>query len=115
MHTIYRGWWLSLVSVPVMLGLLVLDSRMTYTTSIHQIVQLGIAALAFGLVAIGMRGNPAVAEIQDARQLYREHHVATPKMLVAAPDSRRMISGEEPEPVYAMWLDQVSEGKGKYN
>lgn len=114
MHTSKRSSWLLFFSVPVLIGLLVIDSSMIYGVEIHQLVQLGSLVFAFGLVAIGVNGSYGELRADPVETQYpvREHHV------YPVPQIQPLLELEEEEPPIAIpvrWLDLVSADKSRYN
>ncbi len=50
-------WWLLYILIPLLMVLLVLDQELALSLLGHQIVQLGIVFLFFGLVTLWVRAN----------------------------------------------------------
>ncbi len=51
------AWWLLYLLVPVLIGLLFVDHELVLSLLGHQIVQLGIVFVFFGLVVLWLRTN----------------------------------------------------------
>lgn len=51
------NWWLLYLTVPLMLGLLVIEGRMPYPLVIHRIAELVIVLFGFGLMFLWVRAN----------------------------------------------------------
>ncbi len=51
------NWWLLYLTVPLMLGLLVIEGRMPYPLVVHRIAEVVIVLLSFGLMFLWVRAN----------------------------------------------------------
>ncbi len=54
-----RKWWLLFAIFPLSVGLLWLDGRLTLQPQGHQLLEMGIVLISFGLMALWVRANQA--------------------------------------------------------
>jgi hypothetical protein len=52
-------WWLLYLLLPVLVGLLVIESKASISDAGHRVVEVGIVLLVFGLIELWLRGNDA--------------------------------------------------------
>ena len=50
-------WWLLYLTMPLMIGLLVLEGRLPEPPVVHQIMEMGIVIVCFGLMAVWVHAN----------------------------------------------------------
>jgi hypothetical protein len=101
------SWWLVFAILPLMIGLLLIETRLQADAQIHKILEMMIVVFAFGLMWMWVRANQAA--------LLTEHEPATRVYVIY--DSTE----DEPldvDPPYAM--DELEElepahHKGRYN
>lgn len=70
MKTRKANWWLLYATVPLMIIALVIESRMTYTQTTHQVAEIGIVIVAFGLMALWVQANRAAVEREESEITY---------------------------------------------
>ncbi len=51
------NWWLLYLTVPLMLGLLIVESQMHYSLLVHRMAEFAIVLLGFGLMFLWVRAN----------------------------------------------------------
>jgi hypothetical protein len=65
------NWWLLYLTVPLMIGLLILEGRLSSPPLVHQIMELGIVVVSFGLMAVWVQANAgALQEEATDRDLW---------------------------------------------
>ena len=52
-------WWLLYLLLPVLVGLLVIETRLPISEVGHRVVEVGIVVLVFGLIELWLRANDA--------------------------------------------------------
>jgi hypothetical protein len=68
METRKPNWWQLYVLVPTMVAALLVDSRMTYSATMHQYVEIGIVVVTFALMALWIQVNRAGIETEEFDQ-----------------------------------------------
>ncbi len=52
-------WWQLYLTFPFLMALFALDSRLKISTRLHQVVQVGIVIIVFGLIHLWLKANAA--------------------------------------------------------
>ena len=63
-------WWQVYLTLPLLVGLLVIDSRFNISARGHQVVQMGIVVLIYGLIHFWLKANSAALSEMDRKQYY---------------------------------------------
>ena len=86
-------WWQLYLTFPLLIALFVADSRLKISTRGHQVVQLGIILLVYGLIHLWLKANARALSNLDRIQ----DHGAFKVIEVTAQDTRPTlhISGSE--------------------
>jgi hypothetical protein len=63
-------WWQLYLTLPLLIALFVLDTRLKLSSRGHIIVQIGIVLLVYGLVHLWLRANAAVLSRMEQRQYH---------------------------------------------
>lgn len=63
-------WWQVYLTLPLLVALFVLDSRLKISTRGHQAVQIGILLLVYGLIHLWLKANAAALSRMDREQNY---------------------------------------------
>jgi hypothetical protein len=61
-------WWQVYLNFPLLIALFVLDSRLKVSTRGHQIVQIGIILLVYGLIHWWLKANRSALSKEDREQ-----------------------------------------------
>ncbi len=59
------NWWLVVLTVPLMIGLLLLQSRLQAAPEVHRIMEFGIVVVGFGLMAMWVSANEGALENEE--------------------------------------------------
>ncbi len=68
-------WWQLYLTVPLLLGLFLLDTHLRLSTSGHEVVQLGSLLLEFGVVQLWLRANSRALRYMDDEEFSKTIHV----------------------------------------
>jgi hypothetical protein len=63
-------WWQVYLTLPLLIALFVLDSRLKISTRGHQFVQIGIVLLVYGLIHFWLKANASALSGMDREQRY---------------------------------------------
>ena len=63
-------WWQLYLTLPLLIALFVVDSRLKLSTRGHQAVQIGIVLVVFGLVHLWLKANSTALSKMD----YEQYH-----------------------------------------
>jgi hypothetical protein len=61
-------WWQLYLTVPLLVGLFLLDSRLKISERGHQAVQIGIILVVYGLIQLWLKANAIALSKMDQRQ-----------------------------------------------
>jgi hypothetical protein len=64
-------WWQLYLTFPLLMALFVVDSRLKVSTRVHQMVQIGIILIVFGLIHLWLKANARALSAMDRAQLKR--------------------------------------------
>ncbi len=70
MHRRKLNWWLLYLVVPFMIGLLLFEGHLNIPPAVHQVLEIGIVVLSFGLMALWVNVNQGAILTE---QLKKEH------------------------------------------
>jgi hypothetical protein len=62
-------WWQVYLTLPLLIALFILDSRLRLSVRGHQAVQIGIILLVYGLIHLWLKANAAALSNMDQRQV----------------------------------------------
>jgi hypothetical protein len=62
-------WWQLYLTFPLLIGLFLLDSRLKLSAHGHQMVQLGILVLVYGLIYLWLKANSFALSKTDQRNI----------------------------------------------
>jgi hypothetical protein len=65
-HTTRPKWWQVYLTLPFLIALFILDSRLKFSIREHQVVQIGIIVLVYGLVHLWLKANETA--LSNSRQ-----------------------------------------------
>ena len=68
-------WWQVYLTLPLLVGLFAVDSRLKISTRGHQVVQIGIILLVYGLIHVWLKANTGALSRMDREQNYRRIRV----------------------------------------
>ena len=107
-------WWLLYLTLPLMIGLLVLEGRLADPPIVHQILEFGIVIVCFGLMAVWVHASEGALlneEFEKERWRLRhdcmEEEELDPHRLPLAEDREELEEGQ-----YHL---EVGPSKGRYN
>ena len=63
-------WWQLYLTFPLLIALFVLDSRLKISTRGHQVVQIGILVIVYGLIHLWLKANSSALSRTDQRQYH---------------------------------------------
>jgi len=63
-------WWQVYLTLPLLIMLFALDSRLRLSVRGHQVVQIGIVLIVFGLIHLWVKANARALSEMDRRQVY---------------------------------------------
>lgn len=63
-------WWKLYLTVPLLITLFILDHRLTVSTRAHQVIQIGILLLVYGLVYGWLKANSVALSAMDRQKYY---------------------------------------------
>ena len=63
-------WWQLYLTLPLLIALFMLDSRLRLSARGHQAVQIGILLLVYGLVHLWLKANATALSNMDQRQYH---------------------------------------------
>jgi hypothetical protein len=64
-------WWQLYLTFPLLVALFAVDSRLKVSTRAHQVVQIGIVLIVFGLIHLWLKANARALSAMDRAQLGR--------------------------------------------
>jgi hypothetical protein len=67
-NNIHPKWWQLYLTFPLLIALFLVDSRLKISTRGHQIVQIGILLLIYGLVHLWLKANSSASSQMDRKQ-----------------------------------------------
>ena len=68
-------WWQVYLTLPLLVGLFAVDSRLKISARGHQVVQIGIILLVYGLIHVWLKANTGALSRMDREQNYRRIRV----------------------------------------
>ncbi len=106
------SWWLLYLTVPLMIGALVVESQLAASVEAHRVMEFGIVVVGFGLMWLWVRANESALayEEYDKRQWRIEGEV------LAEPDfdpTHLPLADVMDEPEQQVL--EASPSKGRYN
>lgn len=79
-------WWQAYLSLPLMIALFALDSRLRISMRAHQAVQIVIVLLVYGFIRLWLKSNASALSKMDRKQFNRKiTMVRTPITRLPAP------------------------------
>ena len=63
-------WWQLYLTFPLLIALFAMDSRLKISTRGHQVVQIGILLLVYGLIHLWLKANSSALSRMDSRQFH---------------------------------------------
>ena len=63
-------WWQVYLTLPLLVALFVVDSRLKISVRGHQTVQIGIVLLVYGLIHLWLKANASALSNMDQRQAH---------------------------------------------
>jgi hypothetical protein len=63
-------WWQVYLTFPLLIALFMLDHRLNLSASGHQVVQIGILVVVFGLIHLWLKANATALSKMDQRQFH---------------------------------------------
>jgi hypothetical protein len=64
-------WWQVYLTLPLLIGLFILDNRLELSIHGHQALQIGIILLVYGLIHLWIKANARALSEMDQRQYHR--------------------------------------------
>ena len=61
-------WWQIYLTLPLLIGLFILDNRLKISSRGHQVVQIGIILLVYGLIHLWIKANAKTLSEMDRSQ-----------------------------------------------
>ena len=68
-------WWQVYLTLPLLIAMFALDGRLKISTRGHQVVQIGIVLLIYGLIHLWLKANASALSEMDREQDYRRIRV----------------------------------------
>lgn len=116
-------WWRLYLTLPLLIGLFVAETRLNISSRGHQTVQIGIVLLVFGLIYWWVKANASALTVTEHHHCYGRiviHRIDTselpePRPMFQLPDSERIgVLSDTFEMDYidteALPIDNVSQG-----
>lgn len=66
--SLHPKWWQLYLAIPLLIVLFVLDSRIRISTRGHEVVQIGIVLLVYGLIHLWLKANRSALMREDQKQ-----------------------------------------------
>jgi hypothetical protein len=63
-------WWQVYLTLPLLIALFILDNRLKISAREHQVVQIGIILLVYGLVHLWLKANAAALSNMDQQKFH---------------------------------------------
>ncbi|HMB24592.1 MAG: hypothetical protein ACM33V_11920 [Chloroflexota bacterium] len=63
-------WWQIYLTLPLLIALFIVDSRLKISPRGHQIVQIGIVLIVYGLIHLWLKANSGALSAMDREQNY---------------------------------------------
>jgi hypothetical protein len=107
-------WWLLYLTLPLMIGLFVLEGRLTEPDIVHRILELGIVIVCFGLMAVWVRANEDALIIEGFEH---EHWTLEPDCKAEGElDPHRLPLAEDSEELEeGQYHLEADPSKGRFN
>ncbi len=64
------NWWLVSLTVPLMIGLLLLESHLQASPDVHRIMEFGIVVVGFGLMAAWVQANAGALQNEETDRVH---------------------------------------------
>jgi hypothetical protein len=90
------NWWRLYLIFPLLIALFAVDHRLKLSASGHQMVQIGIILLVYGLVHLWLGANSAALSKMDQRQY---HGTIT---IIRMPPSQLPDAGKDKRPMFQL-------------
>ena len=86
-------WWQVYLTVPLIIALFLLDSRLNFSERGHLVMQIGILLLTYGLIHLWLKANSTALSEMDQRQFHSTFTVIRipPYQISDANNSKRPI------------------------
>jgi hypothetical protein len=63
-------WWQVYLTLPLLIALFILDNRLKISAREHQVVQIGIILLVYGLIHLWLKANAAALSNMDQQKFH---------------------------------------------
>jgi hypothetical protein len=63
-------WWQLYLTLPLLIVLFIVDNRLRITTLGHQVVQIGIVVLVYGLIHLWLKANASALSKMDQKRVH---------------------------------------------
>ncbi len=107
------NWWLLYLTVPLMIGALVVESQLGASEEAHRVMEFGIVVVCFGLMWLWVRANESALVYQEyVKRQWRMDSNVFEEPDLDPNDLPLADTVDEPEPEYDL---EASPSKGRYN
>jgi hypothetical protein len=90
-------WWQLYLTLPLLIVLFIMDNRLPITTRGHQVVQVGIVLLVYGLIHLWLKANASALSKMDQKRVHgRVTVIQVPVSQLPGADVRRRPMFELP-------------------
>ncbi len=102
-------WWLLYALIPLLIGLLIIEHDLVLSLLGHELVQIGILVVVFGLMALWVRANEkGITTDATSESMQQVSHIA----IYEAREGDRQVTTEGTGPV-ALTLKQARGSRGR--
>ncbi len=90
-------WWQVYLTFPLLIALFIMDSRLKISVRGHQVVQIGIILLVYGLIRLWLKANASALSKMDQEQVHgRVTVIRVPVSQLSGADTQRRPMFELP-------------------